>query len=153
MRQRFNIFVMVGPIKKIPMHANLYYHTGSYIKISGCSGVRFPVSGFCTSVGCFKILFIQKNFFCASNIFLLDHSSEKDLQACFAMILCLVDTSSSNSAFFFTISSMKWFLNDLFKYKIINAVFEFKWFHFSGKINDLDRSIISEKINLSRPIS
>ena len=34
---------MVGPIEKIPMQANLYSHTGSSIKISGWSGVRFSV--------------------------------------------------------------------------------------------------------------
>ena len=32
-----------GPIEKIPMQANLYSHTGSSIKISGWSGVRFSV--------------------------------------------------------------------------------------------------------------
>ena len=34
---------MVGPIEKIPMQANLYSPTGSSIKISGWSGVRFSV--------------------------------------------------------------------------------------------------------------
>ena len=34
---------MVGPIEKIPIQANLYSHTGSSIKISGWSGVRFSV--------------------------------------------------------------------------------------------------------------
>ena len=34
---------MVGPIEKIPMQAKLYSYTGSSIKISGWSRVRFPV--------------------------------------------------------------------------------------------------------------
>ena len=54
------------------MQKNFFCHTGSFAhKIFPVvrGPVFCPVSGFCTSNGCVKIFFIQKNFFCTSKQF------------------------------------------------------------------------------------
>ena len=58
---------MVGPIEKIPMQANLYSHTGSSIKISGWSGVRFSVR-FPVFV---LLMVISKKFLCRKISFVI----------------------------------------------------------------------------------
>ena len=88
--------------EKLLILADFYWHTGSFAhKIFPVvwGTVFCPVSGFCTSDGFIKILFIQKIFFCISNIFLRDHTSEKDFQACskkFLLILCMIRLVSIN---------------------------------------------------------
>ena len=79
MSHMVHIFVLVGPIEKIPKQVNLYRHTNSSIKISGWSGVRLSVR--------FPVFALLIDF-------LQYHSSEKDFQACFKyMGLCLFKTN------------------------------------------------------------